>query len=117
MYVKCFPGANVNDMKSYVIPSKTYNNDLIILHCGTNSLRENKKANEIANEIVEIAMDLKNEDNDIMISGIVPRNDRLDAKGVEVNSILKMLCDDYNFNFVDNSNIYKFKHFNSGGYI
>ena len=43
VYVKCFPGATTDHMKSYVIPTKTFfNNDLIILHCGTNDLRSGK---------------------------------------------------------------------------
>ena len=47
IYIKSFSGANVEDMKSYVIPTKKYENDLIILHCVTNDLRENTSAENI----------------------------------------------------------------------
>ena len=40
-----------------------------------NDLRDQKAATEIAKEIVELAIDMKTEKNDIMISGIIPRRD------------------------------------------
>ena len=43
VFVKSFSGATVEDMKSHVIPSKNRNNDLVILHCGTNDLRSKSK--------------------------------------------------------------------------
>ena len=51
VYVKAFPGATTNHMKSYADPSKEFNNDLIILHCGTNDLRSGKQPNVIAKDI------------------------------------------------------------------
>ena len=112
VHVKHFSGANIEHMKSYVIPSKSYDNDLIILHVGTNDLRENKSAKEIALNIIELAMDLKTEINNIMLSSIIPRNDKLNEKGAEVNNILKSLCSTHNFHFIDNSNISKLNHLN-----
>ena len=50
-----------------------------------------------------------------MISGIIPRNDKFNGKGIEVNNFLKSLCSNYNFYFIDNSNINKVNHPNSGG--
>ena len=43
IYVKCFPGADVNDMKDYVKPTVKRNSELVILHCGTNDLKTEKK--------------------------------------------------------------------------
>ena len=40
VFVKHFPGATVDDMKNYIIPSKKYENDLVILHMGTNDLKD-----------------------------------------------------------------------------
>ena len=68
-------------MKSYVVPTKKYYNYLIILHVGTNDFRDKKSAIEIANEIIELAVDVKTDLNDIMISGIVPRRDKFNDKG------------------------------------
>ena len=80
-YVKYFSGANTEHMKSYVIPSKRFENDLVILHVGTNDLRDNKTAKEIANNIIELAIDMKSGKNDdIMVSGIIPRNGKYNVK-------------------------------------
>ena len=69
VYIKSFPGATTNHMKSYVNPSKEFN-DLIILHCGTNDLRSNKLPNEIAKEIADLANELKTDKNEVMVSTI-----------------------------------------------
>ena len=92
-----------------------FNNDLIIIHRGTNSLRTVKKADDIANDIINLAKSIKNESNDIMISGIIPRLDRLDTKGSKVNNILKTLCIEKNIHFISHSNISSAHHLNAGG--
>ena len=102
-------------MKSYVIPSKSFDNDLVILHVGTNDLRENKTAKQIATNIIELAIDMKTEKNEIMVSGIIARNDKYNVKGSEVNKFLISLCSTYNFNFIDNSNI-NVNHLNTSGW-
>ena len=38
IYVKSFFGATIDDMTSYVIHTKKYNPDAVLLHCGTNDL-------------------------------------------------------------------------------
>ena len=87
-YVKHFSGATTKHMKSYVIPSKEFHNDLVILHCDTNDLRSNKSLLEISTEISILALDLKNENINVMISGIVPRRDKLNDKGIEVKKYI-----------------------------
>ena len=67
VYIKSFPGATTNHMKSYTNPSKEYNSDLVILHCRTNDLRSNKHPEEIAKEITDLAIDLMTENNDVMV--------------------------------------------------
>ena len=115
VFVKHFTGATTNHMKSYVVPSKEFNNDLVILHCGTNDLRSNKSPLEIATEISILALDLKNENNNVMISGLVPRRDKFNDKGIEVNKYLPSLCAENDFNFIDNSNINIETHLNTSG--
>ena len=98
-------------MKSYVVPAKRHENDLIILHFGTNKSEE-----EIATEIVDLAIEMKTTTNEVMISSIAPRNDNLNPKGINVNKILVSLCKSINFHFIDNNfNIKKDKHLNTGG--
>ena len=55
VYVKSYSGANVNDMKSHVVPALNRAPQKIILHCGTNDLASKQNPAEIANNIVELA--------------------------------------------------------------
>ena len=115
VFVKHFSGATTNHMFSYVQPSKEFNNGLVILHCGTNDLRSEKPPLEIANEIMDLALEVKTNLNEVMVSGIVPRRDKLNDKGKEVNNILQSLCVSKNFHYIDNSNINCDYHLNNSG--
>ena len=115
VYVKHFSGATPNHMHSYVKPSKDFNNELVILHCGTNDLRSEKQPLEIANEIMDLASEMKTNINEVMVSGIVQRRDKLNDKGKQVNQLLQSSCISKNFHFIDNSNINPEYHLNNSG--
>ena len=87
----------------------------MICHIGTNSLRDAKKPDELAKEIIGVALEMKTENNDVMLSGIIRRNDKWDIKGMEVNKVLLSLCEIHNFHFIDNGNIKKSTHLNNSG--
>ena len=63
-----------------------------------------KTANNIASDVVKLALDMKSDKNDIMISSLVFRDDHkwLNNKGMNVNLILKAECTQYNILFIDN---------------
>ena len=129
IYVKSFPGAKTADMKDYVRPSQRYNPELFLLHTGCNDLISAKTPDEISDEIVRLALDLKNDENDVIISGIVARtdendviisgiiarNDELNEKGKKVNDLLKIRCNSNDLGFMDHSNILAHKHLNGSG--
>ena len=117
IFMKSFAGADTESMEHYVVPSKKYEIDLVILHFGTNDLRGDKNAEDIAQGIINVGVEMKTKTNEVMISSILPRRDNidLDNKGVEVNKLLNTLCSVYNFNFVTNCNILKEDHLNKGG--
>ena len=110
VYVNSFPGANVRKMHHYAVPSLEYEPDQVILHIGTNELRSNKTTDDIANEIIDLALSMKQNNNDVKISGIIPRGDNLNDKANDVNCILKSLCYENNMDYIDNSNILPSKH-------
>ena len=114
LYVKPFNGANIEDMKDHVRATMRRNPDLIVLHAGTNDLRSEKTANNIASDIMRLALEMKNDINDVMVSSLTYRADNLNAKAEEVNANLKAECDRYNIFFIDNSNITN-KHLNGSG--
>ena len=64
----------------------------VILHTGTNDFRSEKTASQIARSVTEIAMSLKDIDNSVIVSGIVPRHDNLNNKATEVNNRLLLIC-------------------------
>lgn len=115
LFVKSFSGATVQDMVDYVKPSMRRKPDLIILHAGTNDLRSEKSAEIIASEIMNLALEMKCDTNDVMVSGIISRGDKLNNKGVEVNQLLVEGCKSYNLNFINNSNLLSSKHLNGSG--
>ena len=115
VFIKYFSGATVECMNSYVIPSLKYEPNLVILHCGKNDLRSEKGSEEIANEILNLALKIKKPYNDVIISGLATRNDDLNDKGLEVNDHLYYLSKDYDLEYIDNTNISARHHLSNGG--
>ena len=91
-------------MKLYIQPTISNNPEYILLHCGTNDLRQDISAGEIGKKIMEVAVSCKSDNNNALVSGIVPFHDKLNAKVTQVNIHLKYECN-RNICFIDNSNI------------
>ena len=64
---------------------------------------------------MELASEMKSSNNEVMVSGIVQRRDKLNEKGKEVNKLLQASCKSKNFYFIDNSNINPDYHLNGSG--
>ena len=87
--------------------------DHVILHTGTNDLRSEKTASQIARSITELAMSLKDNNNSVVVSGIVPRHDNLNNKATVVNNRLLLMCKEQKIPFIANSeNTDSSKHHN-----
>ena len=100
---------------SHTLSSKDFNDDLIIVHCGTDDLRTEIQPLEIANQIMDLASEMKTNINEVMVSGIVQRRDKLNDKGKQVNQLLQSSCISKKFHFIDNSNINPEYHLNNSG--
>lgn len=124
VYVKSFPGAKVNHMSHYVIPTlEELKPDEVILHVGTNDLRH-EEPRTIAEGIVDIANQIifKSPGTDITISEIITRGDdsSLDSKGKAVNKIVAQFCNQNSWKVLNHTNItkqelYKGLHLNKDG--
>ena len=114
VYIKSFPGATVECMKDYVKPTLRYNPDLVIIHAGSNDLKSEKTSEEIALKLLDLAKDIKTETNDVMISSITVRKDKLNDKCKKVNYYLKTLCSENSIGYIDN-NLITDKHLNGSG--
>ena len=112
--VRSFSWAKINCMTDHVKPTLgDINPDHIILHAGTNDLRTENTASQIAKATIDLATSLKNDDNTVTVSGIVPRLDDLNNKANEVNRRLVLMCKERNISFLSHDeSIDPSKHLN-----
>ena len=115
IFVKSFPGAKPSCMHDYVKPSLKLKSDLFILHCGTYDLKSEKSPEIIAKEILNLAAKMKQPDNEVMISSITSRRDKLNQKAATVNKHLKVLCYNEYIEYIDNSHISSGTRLNNSG--
>ena len=115
IFIKSFPGATTECMSDYVNPSLKYKPDLMIIHTGTNDLRSDKTPSDITEEIINLIERIKTDENEIIVSGVVVRNDNLNDKGLQVNASLKLKCVKYNVQFLEHYNISSRYHLNASG--
>ena len=104
-----FSGATVSDMEDFVKPLTRRTPDKMILHVGTNDLRSHCTPKAIADSIVNIVTQVKEDSpgTDVGISAILVRSDKQDfaAKAIQVNNILKGYRSRNRIPFLSNSNI------------
>ncbi len=115
VFVKSFPGATIQQMHHYMIPSLDFKPELVILHCGTNDLRSEKSAETIAKDVIELAKAARCEDNEILISNIITRGDKYKNKAMAVNKSLKTLCQQNSFEYINNANLNEKHHLSTDG--
>ena len=92
-------------MSHYVNPTIKRDPDIVVLHCGTNSLRDEESAEKIASDIADLAAKMKSDENEVVVSSIICRGDNLNEKAEKVNSTLLSLCQGLHLGYLDNSNI------------
>ena len=118
--ISTFPGSTTRDMFDYIKPVIRKKPDQVIIHVGTNSLRECESSAACAEEIAELAKSVGQlsitPEPEVIISSLIFRSDdsRLGKQINEVNSILSKLCGQYHWKFIDHSNITQ-KHLNRSG--
>ena len=111
--VRPFLSAKTIDMLDYIKPTKRdFNPDVCLLHVGTNDLSSNKSPEQISMDILNLANSLKLDNNTVIVSSIVPRDDENKKKSDEVNIILKELCNANNVGMISHRNINPKRHLN-----
>ena len=107
--VKPFPGATVADMEDFVKPLTRRSPDKMILHVGTNDLRSHATPKIIADSLVNIVTQIREDSpgTAVGISAILVRNDNNDlaVKAIQTNNILKGYCSRNRIPFLSNSNM------------
>lgn len=115
IYSHAFSGAKIDQMHHFANAFMPLDPNLVILHVGTNNLRESTSAENIANDIVKLASSLKNDNNDIMVSSIIDRKDNVREKARQVNNFLKIKCDELNLPYIKHDNITSDTHLKPKG--
>ena len=62
---------------------------MVILHTRTNDLKSNQNPSDIANEIINLAKNIKISGTEVPISSLIPRGDRLSEKAKKVHKELE----------------------------
>ena len=111
-YFHSFRGATSKSLQHYVEPTiSEEHHDTILIHCGTNDIAPqpgiSKLADkEIVEEICKVGMKCLKSKAKVVISGIIPRrNNEIDQRRMTVNNLLKKMCTEKGFAYLDNSNI------------
>ena len=90
--VRTFTTAKVSCMQDHVKPNiRDINPKQIILHVGTNDLKTERTASQIAESMIDLTISLKNNGNMIAVSGIVASLDELNNKAAKVNNRLELI--------------------------
>ena len=91
--VRPFTSAKVSCMQDHVKSTvRDINPQQIILYVGTNDLKTERTASQIAESIIDWSISLKKNEKMVALSGIVPRLDELNNKAAEVNNRLELMC-------------------------
>ena len=106
--IKTFPGAKVSDMEYYVKPTLARTLDHLILHVGTNDVRQSTPQ-EITNAISMLGQQIKKElpTTNLAISEVITRNDdpSLNTKITELNTKLSQVCTNNKWKIITHRNI------------
>ena len=115
VHVKTFPGATVEDMQSYIKPTVNTKPDEVIVHCGTNDLR-NEEAEQIARKIIRIAKDVQLNGIKATVSALITRADSpdLEDKRMAVNRVLREMLRETGIGLINHDNIIE-RHLNRWG--
>ena len=108
--VKSFSGSKIEDMRDFLKPLIRKKPDEVILHIGTNDVKDNSKTAEVvAAGILNLGTQIKESmpGTKVSFSSITVRKDRhsIQNKIEHVNAILKRMCIENNWTYIDNSNI------------
>ena len=115
--METYRGSNTEAMSHHIRPCVARKPDQIILHVGTNDIRD-KQTNEIVNGILEIEEIIKKESptTNVVMSELIHRTDKAEfsQKVDKVNEILVKACQRRNLTYITHKSIQD-KHLNAYG--
>ena len=109
--IQAFSGCTVDHMKYYAIPQALKNPDEIIIHVGTNDIKESSvSSQDIAKGIADIANQIgsRNPSIKVTVSEIIMRGKRgsdLNRKVNETNRLLRQICRQNRWSLINHDDI------------
>ena len=104
--MRLFVTAKTDDMYDHIKPTQiNFQPNVYILHVGTNDLPTDMAPEELSEKNITFSNHLKSEDNEFVVSGIVPRCDSCKEKAEAVNKVLKGTYTKENMHFICHSNV------------
>ncbi len=117
IHVETYRGSTTEAMAHYIRPCLVKQPDQIVLHVGTNDIRD-KQPEEIVNGIMKIQKIIKKESpkTTVTVSELLHRNDKIEytQKVKKVNIMLAKACKQHNCDYIEHKNI-EDKHLNPYG--
>ena len=98
----------INDHLSNHSNNQSFNR--VIIHVGLNELRSSQDSETIAKNIIDVAKTSTTNNNESLVSSIVPRRENLNGNGPQVNNTLEKLCVENNFAHVNHANFKPRQH-------
>ena len=106
--VRSFAGARINDLYHYLVPSLETKPDRVILHIGTNDLKNNEARN-VAEKIVKLCefIEEKSSNAQVWISELTPRSDSEENNKLRdvVNKVLRSLSSTRDWKVISHSDM------------
>ena len=110
--VQTFSGATTQDMKDYIKPLVAKKPAHIYLHIGTNDVA-NLSADQVKDNIFEIARNIRNKGINCTVSSLIKRKDQYSVNLEEINNLLYRELPT-GINIIKHENITA-QHLNQGG--
>ena len=110
--VQTFSGATTQDMKDYIKPLVAKKPAHIYLHIGTNDVA-NLSADQVKDNIFEIARNIRNKGINCTVSSLITRKDQYSVNVEEINNLLYRELPT-GINIIKHENITA-QHLNQGG--
>ena len=117
--VSTFPGCTTKDMRDHIKPIIRKKPDQLIIHVGTNSLRDSESPTACSEEIIDLVSWAKSAapGTEVVLSSLTARSDddQIATQVEEVNSNLKKFCRQNKWKMIVHSNITAEHHLNRSG--
>ena len=92
-------------MRDYIKPSMVQKPEVIVLHTGTNDLKNNKTLSSIASETIQLGKSIETNGIEVAVSSLLSRGDKLSEKVRKVTTHVQEKCTTENFGIIQHTKV------------